>query len=275
MKKKLTKKRLILYIVLLVFAVIFCIVNNKWLTVTEHGYMTDKLPDGCAFTVVQISDLHNANFGIKNRRLVAKIEALSPDLIVITGDIVDSNRTRIKTATNFCEKAADICPVYYVTGNHEHWLDGDKKAELFDGIRKSGAVILDDEAVGITINGGSFTLCGLDDESLYNDTLVSMSEEFDGKQLNILLAHEPQYFDDYCASPADLVLTGHAHGGQVRLPFVGGLVAPDQGFFPEYTEGERSDNGTTMIISRGLGNSVIPLRVFDLPEIVCVRVSGK
>lgn len=275
MKKKLTKKRLIVWSVLLVIAIVFCIVNNKWLVVTEYGYMTDKLPDGCAFTVVQISDLHNAGFGIKNSRLIGKIEALSPDLIVITGDIVDSNHTRIKTAADFCEKAADICPVYYVTGNHEHWLEEDEKAELYDGIRKSGAVILDDEAVDITINGGSFTLCGLDDESLYNDTLVSLSKELDGGRLNILLAHEPQYFDDYCASPADLVLTGHAHGGQVRLPFVGGLVAPDQGFFPEYTEGEHTENGTTMIISRGLGNSVIPLRVFDLPEIVCVRVSDK
>lgn len=275
LKKKLTKKKLIVWLVLLVIAAAFCLINNKWLTVTEYGYTTDKLPRGCGMTIVQISDLHNASFGAGNSRLVKKIEALSPDLIVITGDIVDSSHTRIKTAADLCEKAAGICPVYYVTGNHEHWLDDDEREELYGSIRQSGAVILEDAAVELTINGGSFTLCGLDDESLYNDTLKTLSDGLNGERLNILLAHEPQYFDDYCQSKADLVLTGHAHGGQVRLPFVGGLVAPDQGFFPEYTEGEHTQNGTTMIISRGLGNSVIPLRVFDLPEIVCIRVSGR
>ncbi len=270
--RRFTKKKLIIWGVVLVVLTVFCVVNNKWLTVTEYGFSDSRIKSG--FTIVQISDLHNASFGSDNRRLLAKIEELSPDMIAIIGDIVDGSHTDIDCALSFCENAAKLCPTYYVTGNHEHWLDAPDEERLYSGIRAAGVTILDDETLDISVNGDRVQLCGLDDESLYNDTLFKLAEGFDRSVPVILLAHEPQYFDDYVKAAPDLVLTGHAHGGQVRLPFMGGLVAPDQGFLPEYTEGEFTDGDTHMIISRGLGNSVIPVRVFDLPEIVCVRVTG-
>ncbi|SDA19167.1 hypothetical protein SAMN02910447_01395 [Ruminococcus sp. YE71] len=272
-KKTKLKKRLKVWGIVLAVLFVFSVLNNKWLTVSEYDFTDSRIENG--FTIVQVSDLHNARFGRGNRRLIERIRSLSPDIIAITGDLVDGSFTNVSVGVDFCEQAAAICPTYYVTGNHEHWLSDDEKRQLFDGIRDSGTVILDDETVTVGINGDRVQLCGLDDDSLYTDTLRDLSAEFDRSMPVILLAHEPQYFSDYCTYSPDLVLTGHAHGGQVRLPFIGGLVAPDQGFFPKYTEGKFTDGETAMIVSRGLGNSVIPVRVFDPPEIVSVHVSGK
>ena len=267
------KKKLAVRLCVIVICGVFCFINNNLLTVTEYSFTDSRIKND--FTIVQISDLHNARFGKDNRRLIEKIRQLSPDIIAVTGDIVDSGHTNIDTAVSFCQNAAEICPVYYITGNHEHWLSDEDEEKLYSGIRDSGAVILNDEITDISVNGNMTELCGLDDESLYNDTIFKLEKDFDRSMPIILLAHEPQYFSDYCKAAPDLVLTGHAHGGQVRLPFIGGLIAPDQGFFPKYYEGEFISGSTHMIISRGLGNSVIPVRVFDPPEIVCVRCSGK
>lgn len=270
-KIKFTRKKVLIIIFTLIFLTVFCLVNNKWLTVTDYSYSSDRLPqefDG--FKIVHISDLHNASFGKNNARLIDKIKQCEPDIIVITGDIADGNRPDIDVSVRFCEAAAEICPTYYVTGNHEYALDKDKFAELSKGIENSGAVFLQDETTQINIGESSLTLVGLNDNSLYREDLAKVMENVDPDSFTILLAHEPQEFEEYCVCSPDLIFCGHAHGGQVRLPFVGGLVAPDQGFFPKYTEGRFDQGQTTMYISRGLGNSVIPLRVFDLPEIVCV-----
>ena len=272
-KKKMPRgKKLAVWGIVIAFIVVFCWLNNKLLTVSEYTFTDSRIKNG--FTIVQISDLHNATFGRGNSRLLAKIKELSPDIIAITGDLVDESHTNMETGVEFCRNAAEICPVYYVTGNHEHFLEKEDEEKLYSEIKNSGVVILDDEIADISVNGDRVQICGLDDESLYKDTLFKVAEDFDRSVPVILLAHEPQYFEDYCKAAPDLVLTGHAHGGQVRLPFIGGVIAPDQGFFPKYTEGEFVSGNTHMIISRGLGNSIIPVRVFDPPEIVCVKVQG-
>ncbi|MBR1863256.1 MAG: metallophosphoesterase [Ruminococcus sp.] len=269
-KIKITKKRVIITCAVTAAILIFCWFQNNILTVGEYVYSGKKVsPDLDGFKIVQISDLHNAVFGRGNRRLIDKIEEQDPDLVVITGDIADSNHTDLDAAIEFCQKAAELWPCYYVTGNHEKWLSDAEQKKLFDGITKSGVVWLDNEEV---FSDCGIRLIGLDDNSLADGTLEKFMAEDDQGHLTVVLAHEPQYFEDYCACGPDLVLTGHAHGGQVRLPFIGGLVAPDQGLFPEYTEGQFSQDGTVMIISRGLGNSVIPVRLFDLPEIVTVTL---
>lgn len=270
-KIKFTRNKVLIIIFTLIFLSVFCLVNNKWLTVTDYSYSSDRLPqefDG--FKIVHISDLHNASFGKNNARLIDKIKRCEPDIIVITGDIADGNRPDIGVSVRFCEEAAKLCPTYYVTGNHEYALDCDEFAELSKGIENSGAVFLQNETTQINVGESSLTLVGLNDNSLCREDLAKIMENVSPDSFTILLAHEPQEFEEYCACSPDLIFCGHAHGGQVRLPFVGGLVAPDQGFFPKYTEGRFDQDQTTMYISRGLGNSVIPLRVFDLPEIVCV-----
>jgi len=268
------RKCIIVCVILAVFAV-FCFWQNNMLTVSQYEYENEKISaelDG--FKIVQISDLHNKQFGAEQKRLLERVSECSPDIIVITGDIVDSNHTDIGKALAFVEGAAEIAPVYYVTGNHELWLEDGELEELLDGISAAGAVILDDECVTVTSGDSSFILAGLDDSSLYNDTIKELELD-NSRETVILLAHEPQYLSDYSRENVDLILAGHAHGGQFRLPFIGGIVAPDQGFFPEYTAGVYTENETEMIVSRGLGNSVIPLRLFNFPDIVCVTLKDE
>lgn len=260
--------------VILVLLILFCVYQNQHLTVTEYRYANAKLPPGAdGYTIVQISDLHNARFGAGNARLLESIRTLEPDLIVLTGDLVDAYHTNTETALRFCTDAAGIAPCYYITGNHELWLDADVRESLLDGIRESGVTVLANESVPLTCGDGVICLTGLDDANLLAaDKNGVRPESVSEETMQILLAHEPQYFEEYCKCGADLVLTGHAHGGQFRLPWIGGIIAPDQGFFPEYTAGQFTSGSTTMYISRGLGNSTIPVRLFNYPEIVCIRL---
>lgn len=269
-------KRILIVFILLILLTGFCYVQNGYLVVTHYTYVSEKISEDLAgYRIVQISDLHNATFGKDNQRLVKKIEVLNPDMIVITGDMVDSNRPNVDVALDFATQAAKICPTYYITGNHENWLSEGDKQRLLKGLSDAGVICLSDETTDIKVKNSTFTLIGLNDESLRGNTLQNLVKKQDEAQLQILLAHEPQYLEKYAMSKVDLVLAGHAHGGQFRIPFVGGLVAPDQGFFPEYTEGVHVDGQTTMVISRGLGNSVVPLRLFNLPEVVCIDIGER
>lgn len=271
MKKKKKIGKLIKIICVVVLFICFFWYENHHLTVTTYTYQSEKTDaDLDGYRIVQISDLHNAEFGHDNKKLLKKISELEPDIIVITGDIVDSNHTDIQTSVSFVKQAVLISDVYYVTGNHEYWLTKEEQAELFNGMAQAGAVILNNECVDISVGESGFCLIGLDDNSLSNGTLDHLISEIDDDKLSVVLAHEPQYFSKYASTGCDLVLTGHAHGGQFILPFVGAIIAPDQGFFPEYTSGEHHEKDTTMYISRGLGNSIIPVRLFNDPEIVCV-----
>lgn len=271
-RKKYIKSAIVLLIVITLL--LFCNFQNKHLETTHYTYEAEQLGvDLDGYRIVQISDLHNAKFGKNNQKLVDRIRECAPDMIVLTGDLVDSNHTNVDRAVQFVNEIVKICPVYYVTGNHEYWLDTSEYEKLMDGLVSAGVVILDNQVVEISRGDAKFRLVGLDDKSLADGTLEALLS--DEKELTVVLAHEPQYFARYAGTGVDLVLSGHAHGGQFRLPFVGGIVAPDQGFLPEYTAGEYYMNGTEMIVSRGLGNSVIPVRLFNYPEIVCVELVGK
>ena len=281
-RKKYIKSAIVLLIVIALL--LFCSYQNSHLETTYYSYKAEQLGaefDG--YRIVQISDLHNAKFGKNNQKLVDRIRECEPDIIVLTGDLVDSNHTNVDRAVQFVDEIVKICPVYYVTGNHEYWLEKSEYDELMDGLIGAGVVILDDQVVEISRGDAKFRLVGLDDKSLADGTLRTLlnnaqnvaHEDSEKKEFTVVLAHEPQYLDRYAGTGVDLVLSGHAHGGQFRLPFVGGIVAPDQGFLPEYTAGEYYMNGTEMIVSRGLGNSVIPVRLFNYPEIVCVELVGK
>lgn len=271
-KQKYIKLAITLSIVIVI--ILFCNFQNKHLETTHYTYAAEQLDaDLEGYRIVQISDLHNAKFGKNNQKLVGRIRECEPDMIVLTGDLVDSNHTNVDRAVQFVDEIVKICPVYYVTGNHEYWLEKSEYDELMDGLIGAGVVILDDQVVEISRGNAKFRLVGLDDKSLTDGTLEALLS--DEKEFTVVLAHEPQYLVRYADTGVDLVLSGHAHGGQFRLPFVGGIVAPDQGFLPEYTAGEYYMDGTEMIVSRGLGNSVIPARLFNYPEIVCVELVGK
>ncbi len=255
-----------------VLATGYCIWQNEDIGISRYTYTSNKITgelDG--LKIVHISDLHNKEFGKNNSRLISLISSESPDLIIISGDLVDSRHTDIESALEFVSMAKDIAPVYYSTGNHEERLDKESYAYLLSSLEEIGATVLENELVTVYKNDESFVLFGLKDgtlemlENIYSDT----------EKLKLLIAHRPQNLEAYNALGADLVFSGHAHGGQVRIPFIGGVLAPDQGFFPKLSEGVHTFDNTMMVISRGLGNSLCPIRVNNRPELVVITLNSE
>jgi len=228
-------------------------------------------------TCVHISDLHDKSFGHNQNRLINIIKKGNPDFICITGDIVDKNTcSNAKCLLDNCVK---IAPTYYVPGNHEYISD--KTREVLDIVKYSGAYVLMDRKEELYVNDNSICLYGIDDpfstgtEDGYREFVVDHLEKLDNRKdekINILLAHRPELLYVYSKYGFDIVLTGHAHGGQIRLPGGQGFIAPNQGLFPKYTNGMMKKDNTVEIISRGLGNSVLPLRINNRPEVVVIRI---
>lgn len=276
------KRRVIVLItaaVLVPALLIWLLWANSSPAATQVTVASGALPGAFeGFKIAHVSDLHNAVFGRKNEKLLSLIRAAEPDIIAITGDLIDSRHTDIDSALAFVEAAAEIAPVYYVTGNHESRLD-------FDAIEPrliaAGARVLRNEAEYIEHGGERIRLAGIDDPSFIRtggtaeERAAAELEQLGdgGGTFTVLLAHRPEHVEVYAEYGAGLVLSGHAHGGQVRLPLLGGLYAPGQGLLPEYDSGLYSLGETQMVVSRGLGNSVAPLRVNNRPELVIVTLS--
>ena len=257
--------------------------GNTALVTTELSVKSEKLPaafDG--FRLVQVSDLHNASFGEGNAELLERVEQAQPDCIALTGDLVDSRHTDVDAALSFASEAAKIAPTYYVTGNHEARLEEWEK--LLTGLEEVGVTILQNESILLEREGQSIAFSGVEDPSFHDDPLLHDTEGIWERNLEslspeegrytILLSHRPEYFAFYEKLGFDLVLAGHAHGGQFRLPGIGGLWAPGQGLFPEYDAGLYQQGGTAMAVSRGLGNSLFPFRVNNQPEIVSITLQA-
>lgn len=263
--------------ILLGVAVVLCIVFSLWqnnaLTVTNYRVESNKPLPQNGLRIVQLSDLHNKWFGNGQARLFTEIRAQNPDLIVCTGDMVDSRRTDLAPAFALAEALTEIAPTYYVSGNHELRLSTEMRNAFYDGLSARGVILLLNRTDTLTVRGCAVTLIGLDDRNSEDDTLPQIADTLSQEPIRILLAHEPQTFPHY-TEYADIIFSGHTHGGQIRLPFVGGLAAPDQGLFPKYDAGAFQEGESTMFISRGLGNSLFPIRVFNRPEIVSVTVSN-
>lgn len=254
--------------VLEVLICVFCLYQNYHLVTTEYEVDLGLDSD---LTIVQISDLHNQFFGADQSALLSAVEAASPDIIVVTGDIVDSTHTSYSIALDFIEGAVKIAPVYYVSGNHEVRLAGDKLDAFYAEMRALGVVFLDDTYV----ENSDYVLAGIGDASLgaYSASGVyGAYGAFDDSKPVIMLAHEPQYYELYQRLGADLVLAGHYHGGQIIIPGAGGLISPEFEFFPKPYQGVTDYSGMQLVLSRGLGNSVVPVRINDYPEVVVVRV---
>ena len=282
MMKKPNKKTVLIVSVLVILCLgIWTLWGNIALEVNEYEIVSDRIPEAFAgFRIAQVSDLHNKDFGKGYGQLLTLLSEINPDIIVVTGDLIDSRQTDLDVALEFAWQAGKIARVYYVSGNHEARVP--EYEDLKTGLVKAGVVILENQKVEITREGESITLMGIDDPSFQEDYLFGDSEsvarqaienlqnESDG--YTVLLSHRPELFDLYVETGMDLVFSGHAHGGQFRLPFVGGLVAPNQGFFPKYDAGQFTGENTTMIVSRGVGNSIIPIRFNNRPEIVLVTL---
>ncbi len=270
--------------ILLVLMIVWVSHGNTTLETKIINVSSEKLPqefDG--FRIVQISDLHNAEFGKDNSKLISALKETDADIIVITGDIIDSRKTNIDRALHFAGEAALLAPAYYVNGNHESRLENAEYNRLITGLESAGVTVLENKVAEISLGDETITLIGINDPKFRMELVDDTTEQNIAHQLmsaapqnnnyTVLLAHRPEYFDVY-AGKVDLVFSGHAHGGQFIIPFIGGILAPGQGFLPEYYDGLYEQSGTSMIVSRGIGNSIFPFRINNKPEIVVAELKS-
>ena len=257
--------------------------GNTALELNTYTISSRELPDAFdGYRIAQVSDLHNAEFGEGNQRLLNMLREAEPDMIAITGDLIDSRKTNVAIALAFAKEAVKIAPCYYVSGNHEARVS--EYQDLKTGLETAGVTVLDDAQVKIDASGESITVIGVNDPSFSADYLTGDAAVIDQKLtelaaedagFTILLSHRPELFNTYVSHDMDLVLSGHVHGGQFRLPLIGGLVAPNQGLFPKYDAGVYSEGDTNMIVSRGIGNSILPFRFNNRPEVVLIELKSQ
>lgn len=253
---------------------------NNAVKVVRYDYESQRLPKSFeGFSIAHISDFHNKNYGKGANRLVKKIIAENPNIIVISGDMIQSNR--MKNAIALVEALVEIAPVYYASGNHERYVE---KYPLFkEHMRACGVTVLEDETVELTRGGERIFIGGVIDPRFYMERGCEREDEFakhvkmvvrdDG--FNLLISHRPEFMGAYAEGGADLVLSGHAHAGQVRLPFIGAIFTPGERFHPKYVVGRYDKARTTMIVSGGLGSSSPILRVFNCPQLLIETLHSK
>lgn len=288
-----------MYKIIFIFIGIFILMylyikyNVNTLEVTKYVVENKKVPkefDG--YNIVQISDLHSKLFGENNKKLIQKIKSLNPDIVVVTGDLIDGENNNYNVALDFMKEISKLYRVYYIIGNHEQKSlikkYKDEYKDYFNKLHQIDFVNLDNNKVEIVKGKSNINLYGLtvpyscykylfdnqETTSIDIDFLEEKLGKVDREQFNILLAHTPFYFDEYEKWGADLTLCGHVHGGIVRLPLVGGLLSPDRKFFPKYDLGEYIKNKSTMIVSKGLGGSKVLIRVNCKPEIVNIKLKN-
>ena len=287
-----------MYKIIFIFIGIFILMylyikyNVNTLEVTKYVVENKKVPkefDG--YNIVQISDLHSKLFGENNKKLIQKIKSLNPDIVVVTGDLIDGENNNYNVALDFMKEISKLYRVYII-GNHEQKSlikkYKDEYKDYFNKLHQIDFVNLDNNKVEIVKGDSNINLYGLtvpyscykylfdnqETTSIDIDFLEEKLGKVDREQFNILLAHTPFYFDEYEKWGADLTLCGHVHGGIVRLPIVGGLLSPDRKFFPKYDLGEYIKNKSTMIVSKGLGGSKVLIRVNCKPEIVNIKLKN-
>lgn len=268
------KKKIITTSFLLLALFSFYFYQNNIVTVSEYDYINEKIPHSFnGFKIMQISDWHNKNFG---NQIIEKVEKSNPDIIILTGDIIDVYHPQEERVYEFLDELTSKYPVYFISGNHEKAVFK-KNFIIKKEIKNKNLVYLENDSVDITLNGENITIYGIKDYTYNKDVWFDLEQTIDKENSNfsILLAHQPEYFEEYSKYNVDLIFSGHEHGGQIRLPFIGSIYS-HQGWFSDLTAGIHELNNTTMIISRGLGNSkMLPIRLFNQPELVLTTLYNK
>lgn len=265
-------KRAIFFLAIFALFSIWIVFGNIFIETTEIIVSSDSLPDNFkGYKIAHISDLHNAEFGEDNAALLSILKEANPDIIAVTGDIIDSRHTDYEAAIEFIEGATQIAPVYYCTGNHESRLSG--YAAFETQMEQLGVNILRNKSEYLSIGDERIMVMGVDDPSFKNGNTADVLSSLKENCFTLLLSHRPDLFNLYSENEIDLTLCGHAHGGQFRLPFIGGLYAPNQGFLPEYDSGIYTEGNSSMIVSRGLGNSLFPFRFNNRPEVIIITLN--
>lgn len=268
------------FIIIVFILLIFLYYENNKIDISNYKITSNKIKNE-DLKILHLSDLHCKSFGKNQKYLIKKIKNINPDIIVFTGDLLNRKSPKEKYINSFIllKELSKTFPIYFTTGNHEyksHSLDETKK-----NLSSFGVHVLINNYEKISIKDTEILIFGLDDVTNSNEsfnkvinTLENIKDVLNNSQLNILLSHRPNFFKNQSNYNFDLIFSGHAHGGQFRIPFIHqGILMPDQGFFPKLTEGMHKNKNSTLIISRGLGNSGFPFRLFNHPEIVVLTLN--
>lgn len=261
-------------------SVALVVIENNMVEINSHNVVSSKLPSGFNLKIAQISDFHNSSK--QKEYTVEALKGCAPDIIVITGDLIDSRKTRADVSLDLISQISKIAPCYYVTGNHEARIK--EEYSVFKQELNGLVTVLENESKLLEFDGAKINLIGLKDPRFFYDSdskgkacmqiKESLAPLLNSELYNLVLCHRPEAFEVYAELGADLVLTGHAHGGQIIL-FGLGAVSPNQGIFPRYIKGAYKKNETVMVVSRGIGNSLFPFRFNNKPEIVEINLKGE
>lgn len=278
-EKKFFQITWIVLLILIILIVVMTVISKYGLTVTGYELDSKKIQE--KFKIVQLTDLHNMEFGDKNRRLINKINKLQPNLVCMVGDMLNRDDESLTVVTDLIKQLAEKYKVFFSLGNHETDYEKNFSTDLKRPLEEAGAVVLDNEYQEIEINGNKMYIGGISSYGLIEPSgdgseyrFMKEFEQLDGFKL--LMCHIPAgmlLWKGLETWNVDLVLSGHEHGGQIILPVIGPLFSQDEGFFPTYTSGQHEIAGHTLILSRGLGNSnrFVP-RFNNIPEIVYTDV---
>lgn len=277
-RAKCVKRKRIFTAILLCILLFLLSAFDTRLKIRYYTVRTEKI--GESVRIVLVTDLHSCKYGKEEEKLIAAIAGQKPDIILLGGDICD-DKIPNDNAEALLKGIADSYPCYYVTGNHEYWSN--RIDNILDLFQSYGVTVLSGTSDIIKIRSQSLNICGISDPDIirYTDSPIGAREQLqalehvpDNGLCTILLAHRPEWIDAYAEYDFDLVLSGHAHGGQWRLPgIINGVFAPDQGMFPKYAGGKYTRDDMTMIVSRGLARESTPIpRIFNRPELVVVEL---
>ena len=290
-KIKRFRKLVKLFVAFTLVAALIFIFSNRYLSVKNYAVKSNKLPASFnGYKIALLTDLHNNSFGNNNDELLKKLEKAAPDLVLLGGDMVSTSDTDYSVFFNLAEKIAKSYDTYFVLGNHEQAL-GEERAELFyQSVESLGVKTLDNEMVTLEKTGEKINLYGMwfnlryytdrsedataTEQGYYFGT-EAMEEILNApnkEEFNLLLTHNPLYFETYATWGADLTISGHTHGGMIRIPFKGGVYSPEKTFFPKYDGGVFVEQNKTLIVSRGLGNGGMGFRLFNPPELVFITL---
>lgn len=276
---------IVIVLILLLVVLLRIYIDNEIPKVSNIEIKSDKLPkvfDG--YKIVHLSDLHSKNFGNNNEILIDMIDNESPDIIVMTGDMVTANEKDFTVFYNLVKKLVKKYKIYYIYGNHEGELSLKLKNEITTFLKENGVIILDNDHISIEKNGEEINLYGLCYTQKYysyksgNKHIVTENYiknklgTIDKKKYNILLTHNPLFFDAYAGYGFDLTLSGHVHGGLIRLPFIGGILSPERKFFPQYSAGVYEKDDSKLVVSRGLSRGTKGFRFLNRPDIVSITL---
>lgn len=251
--------------------------SREDLEISRYEVASQKLPESFdGFKIVQLSDLHGAEFGEDGMELVEKVKELEPDIIALTGDFV-TDEGDLAAVEKLAGRLTELCPVYFVSGNHE--FGSGLAIKVRNILERAGVKYLSNEYLTINRGDDEILLGGVEDPLAYADMLspdelAQKMNDAAPDAFKILLGHRNYWMTEYPELPVDLIFCGHAHGGLIRIPGVGGLIGTDRRLFPDFDAGQFNNGRYTLIVSRGLGNSVPIPRVFNRPEIVCVELSS-